>query len=201
MVALILVAAEGRRWLTTDTLLSILAHTALALGIIALTFIQGIRVDLMGYLFGDILAVGMWDLWIVGAAAAAGLGILWLLWRPLLNLTLDPDMAAIEGVRVLPTRIGFMLLLAMIVAVSLKVIGILLITALLVIPAATARRFSSTPETMAVLAALIGCVAVVLGLGGSARWDLPTGPAIVVAAAGLFLLGFAVPVGIALRRR
>jgi len=201
VVALILVSAEGRRWLTTDTLLSILAHTSLAAGIIALAFIKGVRVDLMGYLFGDILAVGVRDLWIVAAATVFGLGLLWLLWRPLLNLTLDPDMAAIEGVRVLPTRIGFMLLLAMIVAVSLKVIGILLITALLVIPAATARRFSSTPEAMAVLAAVLGCVAVILGLAGSAQWDLPTGPAIVIAAACLFLLSFAVPVGIVLRRR
>jgi zinc transport system permease protein len=201
VVALILVGAEGRRWLTTDTLLSILAHTALAAGIIALAFIEGVRVDLMGYLFGDILAVGVRDLWIVAAATIAGLAVLCLLWRPLLNLTLDPDIAAIEGVRVLPTRIGFMLLLAMIVAVSLKVIGILLITALLVIPAATARRFVGTPEAMAILAAVVGCISVVLGLLGSAQWDLPTGPAIVMAAAILFLMGFAVPVGIALRRR
>lgn len=201
VVALILVSAEGRRWLATDTLLSILAHTALAAGIVVLAFLEGVRVDLMGYLFGDILAVGPRDLWIIAATSAISLAALWSLWRPLLNVTVDADMAAIEGVRVLPTRIGFMLLLALIVAVSLKVIGILLITALLVIPAATARRFSGTPEGMAVLASVLGCTAVALGMGGSAQWDLPTGPAIVVAAAGLFLVGLAVPAGIALRKR
>lgn len=201
VVALILVTTEGRRWLATDTLLSILAHTALAAGIVVLAFLEGVRVDLMGYLFGDILAVGARDLWIIATTAAVALAALWVLWRPLLNVTLDPDMAAIEGVRVLPTRIAFMLLLALIVAVSLKVIGILLITALLVIPAATARKFSGTPEAMAALASVFGCIAVGLGMGGSAQWDLPTGPAIVMAAAGLFLLALVIPVGAALSRR
>ncbi|MDX1483951.1 MAG: metal ABC transporter permease [Alphaproteobacteria bacterium] len=201
VVALILVTAEGRRWLATDTLLSILAHTALALGILVLAFLEGVRIDLMGYLFGDILAVGMRDLWIIGAVTVGGLLALWGLWRPLLKITLHEEVAAIEGVPVLGVRIGFMLLLALLVAVSLKVVGILLITALLVIPAATARRFCSTPETMATVASVFGCVAVALGIAGSAGWDLPTGAAIVAAAAALFLLAFVIPVRAMLRLR
>jgi zinc transport system permease protein len=193
VVALILVTAEGRRWMAADTLLSILAHTALAGGIVVLGFLEGVRVDLMGYLFGDILAVGRQDLWIIGTVAVGGLLGLCALWRPLLKITLHEEMAAIEGVRIIPVRIGFMLLLALVVAVSLKVIGILLVTALLVIPAAAARRFSGTPETMAVLASGLGCVSVALGLAGSAQWDLPTGAAIVIAAAALFILGLIVP--------
>lgn len=193
VVALILVTAEGRRWMAADTLLSILAHTALAAGIVVLGFLEGVRVDLMGYLFGDILAVGRQDLWIIGTVAVGGLFALYALWRPLLKITLHEEMAAIEGVPIIPVRIGFMLLLALVVAVSLKVIGILLVTALLVIPAATARRFSGTPETMAVLASGLGCVSVALGLAGSAQWDLPTGAAIVIAAAVLFILGLIVP--------
>ena len=193
VVALILVAAEGRRGIAPDTLLSTLAHTALAAGIVVLGFLEGVRVDLMGYLFGDILAVGEQDLWVIGAVAVAGLLALWALWRPLLKVTLHEEMAAVEGVRVIPVRIGFMLLLALTVAVSLKVIGILLVTALLVIPAAAARRFSGTPETMALLAGLIGCASVLLGMASSFQWDLPTGAAIVVAAAVLFVLGLIIP--------
>ncbi|MCZ6636737.1 MAG: metal ABC transporter permease [Alphaproteobacteria bacterium] len=193
VVALILVSTEGRRWLAMDTLLSILAHTVLAAGIIVLAFLEGVRVDLMAYLFGDILAVGPRDLVFIGAVSVAGLLVLWRLWRPLLRVTVHEDLAAIEGVRVIPVRICFMLLLSVTVAVSLKVIGILLVTALLVIPAATARRFSNTPETMAALAAILGCMAVGLGMTGSAQWDLPTGAAIVVAAAGLFALGLVLP--------
>lgn len=193
VVALILVAAEGRRQMATDTLLSILAHTALAAGIVVLGFLEGVRVDLMGYLFGDILAVGRGDLWIIGGVVVAGLVILAALWRPLLKITLHEEMAAIEGVRVIPVRIGFMLLLALIVAVSLKVIGILLITALLVIPAAAARRFSGTPEMMAALASALGCFSVALGLAGSAQWDLPAGAAIVCAAAVLFVVSLIIP--------
>ena len=201
VVAVILVSAEGRRWLAMDTLLSILAHTALAAGIIVLAFLEGVRVDLMAYLFGDILAVGPSDLMIIGAVAGGGLLALWGLWRPLLRVTLHEDLAAVEGVRVIPVRICFMLLLAVMVAVSLKVIGILLVTALLVIPAATARRFSATPEAMAALAAILGCVSVGLGMAGSARWDLPTGAAIVVAAALLFLMALIIPAWAAIRRR
>jgi len=193
VVALILVTAEGRRWMAADTLLAILAHTALAAGIVVLGFLEDVRVDLMGYLFGDILAVGQQDLWIIGTVAVGGLIALWAIWCPLLRITLHEEMAAIEGVRIIPVRVGFMLLLALVVAVSLKVIGILLVTALLVIPAAAARRFSGTPETMAVLASALGCVSVALGLAGSAQWDLPTGAAIVVAAAALFVLGLIVP--------
>lgn len=193
VVALILVTAEGRRQMATDTLLSILAHTALAAGIVVLGFLEGVRVDLMGYLFGDILAVGNQDLWVIGTVVVAGLVALAALWSPLLKITLHEEMAATEGVRVVPVRMGFMLLLALVVAVSLKVIGILLITALLVIPTAAARRFSGTPETMAVLASAVGCVSVVLGLAGSAQWDLPTGAAIVCAAAVFFVLGQIVP--------
>ena len=193
VVALILVSTEGRRWLAMDTLLSILAHTVLAAGIIVLAFLEGVRVDLMAYLFGDILAVGSSDLVFIGAVSVAGLLVLWRLWRPLLRVTVHEDLAAIEGVRVIPVRICFMLLLSVTVAVSLKVIGILLVTALLVIPAATARRFSSTPETMAALAAILGCMAVGLGMMGSAQWDLPTGAAIVVAAAVMFGLGLVLP--------
>jgi zinc transport system permease protein len=148
----------------------------------------------MGYLFGDILAVSAMDVMVIGAVAAFGLAALAFLWRPLLRIAIHEETAAVEGVPVVAVRIGFMVLLAVVVAVALKVVGILLVTALLVIPAAAARRFAATPEGMAVIAAAIGALSVLGGIGGSVVWDLPAGAAIVCVAAAIFLLGLALPV-------
>ena len=129
---------------------------------------------------------------IIGGGAVA-LAILVALWRPLLAITVHEELARVEGVHVLAVRLGFMLLIALVIAVALKIIGILLITSLLIIPAATARRFVTTPEQMAAIAALIGAAAVGAGLWGSWQWDTPTGPSIVVAAFILFLLATVMP--------
>jgi zinc transport system permease protein len=185
-VALLLVALRDDRRLADDTLLGILAHSALALGLIALAGLETVRVDLVSYLFGDVLAVSTADLaWIYGGAAAA-LAVLAAVWRPLVALTVHEELARVEGVRAGRTHLVFMLLIAAVTALAMKVVGMLLVTSLLIIPAAAARRFSSSPEAMAVLAGLCGAGAVVVGLAGSLSWDLPSGPAIVAAAAALF---------------
>jgi len=192
-VALLLVALqEGQRMLADDTLLGLLAHGGLALGLVALAFLEGVRVDLLGYLFGDVLAVGWSDLAWIWGMALAGLAGLALLWRPLLLLSVHPEIAAADGVPVLAVRLAFMVMLALLVAVAMKVVGLLLITSMLIIPAAAARAFARTPEAMAVQAALLGMLAVVAGLAGSVLWDLPSGPAMVVAATALFALTHAV---------
>lgn len=193
-IALLLAAAEGRPGLATDTLLSILGHGALAAGLIALAFVHGIRIDLMGYLFGDILAVGVGDVYLTLGLGALALAATAALWRPLLRVAVHAEMAAVEGVPVAAVRIGFMVLLAVVVAVALKVVGILLVTSLLVMPAAAARPFARTPEAMAVIAAGLGLVSVGGGIGGSYVWDLPAGAAIVCVAAALFALSLLVPV-------
>ena len=191
LIAVLLVAGEGqggrgRPGLPTDTLLGILAHTALAAGLVALALIGTVRIDLMAYLFGDILAVGTADiLWIYGTGAVA-IAVLIAIWRPLLAVTIDAELARVEGVKVRAVRLVFVVLMALVIAVSLKIVGIVLITSLLVIPAAAARGFARTPEQMAVGAALIGCVAVALGMAGSFHWDTPSGPSIVLAAALIF---------------
>jgi len=187
-VALLLVVAETRPDLATDTLLSILAHGALAAGLIALAFVHGIRIDLMGYLFGDILGVGVADVYVIVAVAVAALIATAVLWRSLLRVSIHAEMAAVEGVPVLAVRISFMLLLAVVVAVALKVVGILLVTSLLVMPAAAARPWARTPEGMAVIAAGIGLFSVAGGISASYVWDLPAGAAIVSAALVLFVL-------------
>ncbi len=187
LLALMLVGMNGNRQLSSDTQLGILAHSALSLGLVVMAFETGVRVDLMSYLFGDILAVTTKDLiWVWGGGLTAMM-ILRVIWRPLLALTVHEELAQVEGIRVAPVRMTFMVLIALVIAVSMKIVGVLLITSMMLIPAAVARRFSRTPEQMALLAALAGALAVVLGLAGSWYWDTPTGPSIVVAAALLFL--------------
>lgn len=185
-IAVILVILQRYQELGADTLLGILAHSALSLGIVAVAFIEGLRVDLMAYLFGDILAVGRDDLLAIAIGGVVALVLLIALWRPLLALTVHEELARVEGVRALPVRLGMMLLIALVIAAAMQVVGVLLITALMIIPAATSRRFSRTPEQMAILAGVIGMLAVGAGIAGSFQWDTPTGPSIVVAA----LLGF-----------
>lgn len=188
LIALLLVALQRGRQLATDTLLGILSHSTLALGLVAVSIIGPGRVNLMGYLFGDILATTAPDvatIWLVGALV---LGVLAWLWRPLLAITVHEDLAQVEGVRVTAVRTTLMLLMALVIAIAMKVVGVLLITALLIIPAATARRLASTPEQMALLASGIGVLAVMGGLAASFYWDWPAGPAIVLSTTGVFVL-------------
>ncbi|ADP72261.1 ABC-3 protein [Rhodomicrobium vannielii ATCC 17100] len=198
-MALLLSGLQAQRAIPYDTLLGILAHVALASGLIAANFVSGARLDLMGYLFGDILAVSRADVFWIWGGAAAVLAALTLLWRPLLALTVHEELAAAEGVRVRRTETAFILLIAVTVALAMKVIGILLITSLMIFPAAVARPFAKTPEQMAVLAALAAALAVAGGLFLSLKLDTAAGPSIVLALAALFFVA-AVP-ALALRGR
>jgi len=193
LVAGALLLLERVGGLSFDTLMGILAHAALAVGLVAVAAMPWVRVDLMGFLFGDILAVSRADIAVMAGGGAVILGVMAWIWRPLLAATVDEDLARAEGLPAGRARAVFMLLLAMVIAISMKLVGILLITALLIIPAATARRLASGPEGMAVAASVVGALAVALGLGASLALDTPSGPSIVVAAFALFLLGL-VPV-------
>jgi zinc transport system permease protein len=188
VVAVILVLLQRRQELASDTLLGILAHSTLSLGLVAVAFVEGLRVDLMAYLFGDILAVTRSDLVAIGLGGAFALLLLLLLWRPLLAITVHEELAKIEGVPVVAVRLGLMLLIALVIASAMQVVGVLLITSLMIIPAATGRRFARTPEQMALYAAAIGVLAVLGGIWGSLVHDTPTGPSIVVAAMLAFIV-------------
>jgi zinc transport system permease protein len=191
LLAVTLALLELRRGLATDTILGILAHAALALGLVVLAFQETLRVDLMAYLFGDVLAVTRRDLvWIWGGGALVLCALL-ALWSWLLRVTLDEELASAEGVPARVVRLAFMLLMALTVAIGMKIVGILLVVALLVIPPAAARQFARTPEQMAAIAVLAGALAVLGGIGGSLIWDTPAGPSIVVAATVLFVLSLA----------
>ncbi len=186
-LAILLVLLQRQRFLASDTLLGILSHSGLALGLVALSFLSNQRVDLYAYLFGDLLAVRPVDLATIVAVAALVLLTLRLVWRRLLLVTLHEELAAAEGLPVFRLRLTLILMTAITIAVAMKVVGVLLITALLIIPAAAARRIARTPEQMAGGAALLAGLAVAGGLWGSYAFDTPSGPSVVVAAAGLFL--------------
>ena len=188
LVSVALVLLQRRGTLSTDALLGILSHSTLALGLVMVAFMTWVRIDLLGFLFGDILAVSRGDLVAIAIGGAVVLAGLALLWRPLLAATVNPEIAEAEGMKPERSRFVFMLLMALVIAIAMKIVGILLITSLLIIPAATARRFATTPEIMALLAALVGAIASTGGLFASLNFDTPSGPSIVVAALVLFLL-------------
>lgn len=193
LLALLLVALQQQRQLASDTLLGIVAHTTLAAGIIALSLQPQVRIDLFAFLFGDLLSVSMMDAALLAGGALFILAMLVLNWRKLLSLTVDEDMARVEGVPIAATRILLMLLLALLIAGAIRTVGVLLITSLLVMPAAAARRLSHTPERMAWLAAVVGMTAVVGGMTLSWFANTPVGPSIVVSAATLFVLALIKP--------
>jgi zinc transport system permease protein len=193
LLAVVLVVLQQRRPMASDTLLGILAPTTLALGLVVMSFMRDVRVDLMAYLFGDLLAVGLADLtWIAGGSALVLLALL-LLWRRLLAVTVHEELARVEGLPVDALRLTLVLLIALVIAIAMKIVGVLLITSLLIIPAASAQRHARTPEQMAIGASLLGMLAVCGGLALSWFLDTPAGPSIVVTAASLFLVSYVVP--------
>lgn len=180
------VSALAGRGHAMDTALGVLAHSALAFGLVAVSFLPNVRVDLSAYLFGDILAVSRADLaWVWGGALAV-LALLAWRWQGLLTATVNEELAQAEGVDPRRERLALTLALALVVAVSIKIVGALLIAALLIVPAAAARGLSRSPEAMAVLAVVLSVLSVLAGLQMSLRLDTPAGPSIVAAAACLF---------------
>ncbi len=179
---------QKRGDLASDALLGLLSHSALALGLVAIAFMTWVRIDLQALLFGDILSVSKIDLSFVWIGGAIVLAVLFSIWRQLFAATVSEELARAEGMNPDRSNVIFMILMALIIALSMKIVGVLLITALLIIPAATARRIAATPEQMAIFSAIIGVVSVVGGLYSSLHWDTPSGPSIVVMALALFVL-------------
>ena len=188
VVSMLLIFLQRRASLSSDALLGLLAHSTLAVGLVVLAFMTWVRVDLMGFLFGDILAITVRDIAIIWIGGLTVLVFISFIWKPLLASTVSYEIAVAEGLRPDLANFLFMVLMAGVIAISMKIVGVLLITALLIIPAATARRFSGNPEIMAVMASILGAASVWLGLEGSLKWDTPAGPSIVVAALAFFII-------------
>lgn len=187
LVSALLLLLSRQDIVPIDSILGILAHSALALGVIVASLVRGPQVDLMAFLFGDIFAVTVVDLRWVLFGGIGSLVALMAIWRNLLSLSLHEDMAAAEGVPVDKVKIFFTLILALVVAIAIKIVGVLLTIAFLVIPAAAARPLSETPEQMAFFAAIFGMLAVAMGLFVSISLDTPGGPSIVMMLSILFV--------------
>ncbi len=187
-MALGLVWLERRPHLALDTLLGIMAHSALSLGLVVVSLMGNIRVDLMAYLFGDLLSVTLEDIVTIALGVVIVCGVLFWQWRNLLAMTISADLAHVDGVNLQRTKMLLMLITALTIGVAMKFVGALIITSLLIIPAATARRFARTPEQMAAIAVLLGMISVTGGLALSAFYDTPAGPSVVLASAVLFTL-------------
>ncbi len=188
VVAALMLLLQKRGGLSSDALLGLLSHSALALGLVCLAFLTQARVDLMGLLFGDILAVSKLDIGIIfGGGAIILITLIWF-WRQIFAATVNVELAEAEGMHPDRANIIFMMLMALVISISMKIVGVLLITALLIIPAASARHMARSPEQMAILASILGSGAVIGGLSGSLAFDTPSGPSIVVAAACLFVV-------------
>lgn len=185
VMALTVTLLAGRGY-SMDTLLGVLAHSALAFGLVAVSFLSGIRIDLMAYLFGDILAVSRADLIIIWGGALLVVVLIAARWSALLTSTLNEELAYAADLDPKREQMILTLSLAITVAVAIKVVGVLLIAALLIIPAAAARSLSRTPEAMALIAAFIGSISAAAGLRAAYVFDTPAGPSIVCVAAVIF---------------
>ncbi|MCW7550592.1 zinc ABC transporter permease subunit ZnuB [Photorhabdus sp. APURE] len=188
ILAIMLVWLEKRPQLAIDTLLGIMAHSALSLGLVVVSLMSNVRVDLMAYLFGDLLSVTYEDIWLIAIGVAIVTTLLFWRWNALLSITVSQEMAFVDGIKIQRLRVLLMLVTALTIGLAMKFVGALIITSLLIIPAATARRFARTPEQMAGIAIAVGMLAVTGGLAFSAIYDTPAGPSVVLCAAVMFII-------------
>ena len=188
LIALILIQLQKRTNLPGDALLGLLAHSSLAVGLLVIGFLASIRFDIMGLLFGDILAVTVDDLLIIWIGGPLILLILKLIWKPLFASTVNYELAEAEGLNPDRAKAIFTILMAGIIAISIKMVGLLLITGMLIIPAAMARNISTSPQAMVIYSILGGLLSVALGLFTSLEFNTSSGPSIIAASLVLFIL-------------
>ena len=188
ILAIGLLWLESQKQLPVDTLLGILAHSALSLGLVVISLMNNIRIDLMGYLFGDLLSITMFDVYqIIICVVIIGLLLVWR-WNHFLFITVSEELAFSHGINVPITKFILTILLALTIGIAMKFVGALIITALLIIPAATAKYYAKNPESMAIIAILIGMISIIGGILFSLFYDTPTGPSVVLSNTCLFFI-------------
>jgi zinc transport system permease protein len=193
LLALMLAKLQPRGLLASDTLLGVVSHGALALGLLLVSLSSQPQINLDAFLFGDLLTVSHQDLAYIAIMAALVLVVLSLCWQALVSITVQEELAQIEGINVAFFNTLFLCLVAITIALGIKLLGVILITAMMIMPAASARRMARSPEQMALIAVVFGCLGVLLGLALSFMIDTPTGPSIISANLLLFALSLLLP--------
>lgn len=200
LIALLVGRIGEHSKLSGDSTLGVLSHAGLSIGLVLVSLMYWVRVDVLHFLFGNILAVDWNEILMIYGGGAVILFVIIRKWSNLICLTVNEQIATAENMQPVRTRFLMMVLLAAIVAFAMKIVGIILTVSLLILPAAAARQFAKTPEQMAVLASVFGVLAVTFGLMLSIEYDTPPGPSIVVNAVGIFIVGV-VATGIVRKRQ
>jgi zinc transport system permease protein len=172
--------------LSLNTLLAIMAHTSLATGLVIISLVPGFRLDINSFLFGDLLAIGKNEFTLIAIVSLTAFIFISSQWHKLISLAANEELAFVEGINTGRLQLLLLLCMAVVVAIGIKAVGVLLIVSLLVIPAATSRKWASSPEAMAILASALGATAVIAGLALSYYADTPTGPSVVAIAGFMY---------------
>ncbi|MGP1931283.1 MAG: zinc ABC transporter permease subunit ZnuB [Arsenophonus sp. ET-YP4-MAG3] len=188
ILSILLFWLEKCQELEIDTLLGIIAHSILSIGLVLISLITSIRIDLMAYLFGDLLSITTKDIFSIAISVVIICSIIIWQWRNLLSVTINQDLAFIDGIKIQQIKVLLILITALTISIATKFVGALIITSLLIIPPATCRKFSKTPEQMAIASIIIGIIAMTAGLILSAHYDTPAGPSVVICLSFLFVL-------------
>ena len=188
ILAILLLQLQKKTKLPNDALLGLLAHASLAVGLVVIGFLTSIRFDVMALLFGDILAVNQNDLLVIWLGGGLILIILKLIWKPLFASTVNYELSEAEGMKPDKFNAIFTILTAALIAISIKIVGLLLITGMLIIPAATARNISNNPKQMVIFSVIFGLISVLAGLFTSLKINSASGPSIITATLLLFII-------------
>lgn len=186
LVALGIGFLEHRSALSSDTTIGVFFAASIAFGVFLIGLLKGYRPDLFQYLFGDILAITTNDLITAGMLVAVVLLLMFFAWSPLLAATLNRDLAKVYGIKVQRWEYVLLTLLAIVTAISIKTVGILLVTAMLIVPAAAAKNIARSTKSLWLITVALSLVSVVVGLLGSYYWNTASGPTIVLVS----VLGF-----------
>ncbi|KDB19613.1 metal ABC transporter permease [Wolbachia endosymbiont of Glossina morsitans morsitans] len=186
----ILLSLNFNRLYSADTILNIVTNVVLSSSLILMSFLPSGNNSIISSLFGDILTLDQSDIVLIFLTSAVVTLILIFRWRYWLMISINQDLAVVEKINVNFVRLEFLITLAIFIAIAAKLIGILLVAAFLLIPAASARLISKTPMEMIIVATVFSVISGISGLMLSASFDLLTGPAIILVAAVYLIIAY-----------
>lgn len=187
IIAALMFVFEKKSRLASDAVIGILFTSSMALGILLMSFHRGYQPDLLSYLFGNILTIQTSELWVLGLASIIILALTVRFRKVLLFFTLDPDGAHVSGVPTNVVHFVFHIVLAIAVVMAVKVVGVVLVAALLILPASTAKLLSRSFSSLIWNSLVLSELMVIAGLVASALWDVPSGATIILVGFGIFL--------------